>query len=864
MLRHAVAAALLVLVPAVARGDDSLDDLKKKYEALQPEIRDYWAFRDGIARDERDLIALLGRAREAEETAARSPDDKALKARADELSLEAQHASEVHDRKIPGFRAHDDAHWKKIETILRGIEALHGKQPADDAVSIFRVRFYAELGGIPKVREDAAELFAKHADDRDIRFAYAESLMVVPAPQGRGDMVRPPEFEKALSVLEPLAKAEPKTAEVQLLYGVAASAMDKNAEAAAALDSIAEITSVWPPVRILIGNAQDPDEAYVVWRDAAKGLLKTPEDAALRRKRAELELAVDASARAIHDAEIALKAKPDDKDVKKLLARSYSRAKRFEDAAPLYASLADEMEKDGELRAEHAVFLYNSGKPSESLAELMKLKDSSKFPPRLNELLRSMLFDLKKKAPDDPRIEIFLMKNAADAGAYTAIWDEVEKLWAKHQDDATLRFVYAATLMCVPVPEQRDPRQRPVEPRAPNFAKAYELLAPLVKTGDKEVLLLHGVAACAIGKDSEAKAELDAVASVDSVRPVVRELIGSAKDPRGTFEKWRSVAGGLAEHPDDPELHMKRAELLVSVDAAALAVKDAELAHKAKPDDKAIAATLGRVYLQLNHYEKALAAFTDAPADDVKGEYAAALFDANRLQDFKGAWDAASDKTAIIRHLGPAAQQMFRTMPKKVDELAAEWADEEKARAQDAKKDDNPRVQLMTEKGPIVLELFEDTAPNTVANFVWLAENGFYDGIKFHRIIAGFMAQGGDPTGTGTGGCGYDIKDELKENPRRHWRGTLSMANTGAPNSGNSQFFLCYVPNPHLNPAESMGRWRGHTVFGRIIEGQEVADALEKGDAIVKATVLRKRSHEYKPETIPIPGQTPWKPGKKE
>ncbi|HZU97200.1 MAG TPA: peptidylprolyl isomerase [Planctomycetota bacterium] len=140
----------------------------------------------------------------------------------------------------------------------------------------------------------------------------------------------------------------------------------------------------------------------------------------------------------------------------------------------------------------------------------------------------------------------------------------------------------------------------------------------------------------------------------------------------------------------------------------------------------------------------------------------------------------------------------------------------------------------------MVLELFEDTAPNTVANIISLSETGYYNGVKFHRIIAGFMAQGGDPQGTGMGGPGYTIKDELKGNPRFHWRGTLSMAHAG-PNTGGSQFFLCFSPTPHLNDK--------HTVFGRIIEGQEVADELERGDEIVKATVLRKRDHEYKVET---------------
>jgi peptidylprolyl isomerase/peptidyl-prolyl cis-trans isomerase B (cyclophilin B) len=153
------------------------------------------------------------------------------------------------------------------------------------------------------------------------------------------------------------------------------------------------------------------------------------------------------------------------------------------------------------------------------------------------------------------------------------------------------------------------------------------------------------------------------------------------------------------------------------------------------------------------------------------------------------------------------------------------------------------------------VELFEDQAPNTVASFISLVEKGFYDGILFHRVIAGFMAQGGDPTGTGGGGPGYRFKDELNTpEARMHFRGSLSMANSG-PDTNGSQFFLTFRPTPHLN-----GR---HTVFGRVIEGMDVLANLnrvqppktggppENADKIVKATVVRKRDHEYKPETLP-------------
>jgi peptidyl-prolyl cis-trans isomerase B (cyclophilin B) len=151
-----------------------------------------------------------------------------------------------------------------------------------------------------------------------------------------------------------------------------------------------------------------------------------------------------------------------------------------------------------------------------------------------------------------------------------------------------------------------------------------------------------------------------------------------------------------------------------------------------------------------------------------------------------------------------------------------------------------PQVTLHTNKGAIVLELAEDDAPNTVANFVSLAEKGFYNGVTFHRVIADFMIQGGDPTGTGSGGPGYVIADEFS--PRlKHARGVLSMANAG-PNTGGSQFFITHVSCPHLD-----GK---HAVFGRVIEGMDVVDSIRQGDRIEKITVDRKRSHAYKPTIL--------------
>ena len=153
-----------------------------------------------------------------------------------------------------------------------------------------------------------------------------------------------------------------------------------------------------------------------------------------------------------------------------------------------------------------------------------------------------------------------------------------------------------------------------------------------------------------------------------------------------------------------------------------------------------------------------------------------------------------------------------------------------------------PRVKLSTEKGDILIDLFEDDAPNTVANFVELAEKGFYDGLTFHRIIKDFMIQGGCPQGTGTGGPGYKFADETESSPNKVVKYTLCMANAG-PDTNGSQFFIVTTGAcPWLD-----GK---HTVFGRVVEGEDVVDALGlmEGAAprLEKVEVLAKRNHAYK------------------
>jgi len=138
-------------------------------------------------------------------------------------------------------------------------------------------------------------------------------------------------------------------------------------------------------------------------------------------------------------------------------------------------------------------------------------------------------------------------------------------------------------------------------------------------------------------------------------------------------------------------------------------------------------------------------------------------------------------------------------------------------------------VTIETDRGEIELKLSPGYAARTVNNFVFLARQGFYDDVVFHRVIANFMVQGGDPTGTGMGGPGYSFADEFEGNPLRHEAGVISMANSG-PNTNGSQFFITHEPQPHLD-----GR---HTVFGKVVRGQDVVDSIAQGDRILKIDVL--------------------------
>ncbi len=213
-------------------------------------------------------------------------------------------------------------------------------------------------------------------------------------------------------------------------------------------------------------------------------------------------------------------------------------------------------------------------------------------------------------------------------------------------------------------------------------------------------------------------------------------------------------------------------------------------------------------------------------------------------------------ETAAV-HLNKAkeANALSQTASSYLDELeqaTKAWARELEIRKAEAAADDLPRVKLQTSKGEIVIELMENEAPQAVANFINLVDKKYYNDLTFHRVLSGFMAQGGCPDGTGSGGPGYKIYCECEqENHRKHFRGTLSMAH-GGKNTGGSQFFLTFRRTAHLDGH--------HTVFGRVIEGLEVLEKLQRRDSslsgqpdpdkIVLAEVLRKRDHEYVPTKV--------------
>lgn len=210
----------------------------------------------------------------------------------------------------------------------------------------------------------------------------------------------------------------------------------------------------------------------------------------------------------------------------------------------------------------------------------------------------------------------------------------------------------------------------------------------------------------------------------------------------------------------------------------------------------------------------------------------------------RGCPRALIEQALAAKRLGPFSKEVFEEALRRYDEFQA---------------NDLPRVKMVTSKGEIELELFENEAPNTVANFVKLIDSGFYNGLAFHRVIEDFVAQGGDPKGDGSGGPGHTIACEcFTPDHRNHFPGALSMAHAGR-DTGGSQFFITLNTYNRLEHSSLDGK---HTVFGRVIRGQEVLDEItrrqpgpeaDEADKMIEVTVTRRRDHEYQPEVTPDP-----------
>jgi cyclophilin family peptidyl-prolyl cis-trans isomerase len=345
----------------------------------------------------------------------------------------------------------------------------------------------------------------------------------------------------------------------------------------------------------------------------------------------------------------------------------------------------------------------------------------------------------------------------------------------------------------------------------------------------------------------------DAAAASFSAR--LEELREVVKQLRARQVEWLAATAQNRKALEEAyfELAEKSDALVREVQAAA------EAAFSADPKNAEAAAFLGQVIRLRNMVEDDFEpAFNVAKLmidNDIEDPELLALggHAAYAVGEFKLAkeWLAlAKEKKALT----PEGERYLDNIDFYIDA----WKKEQEIREAEAAADDLPRVLIKTNRGDITVELFENEAPNTVANFVSLVEKKFYDGLTFHRVLPGFMAQGGDPNGDGTGGPGYQIPCECdEENHRLHFRGNLSMAHAG-PDTGGSQFFLMFVPS---GPAAGYDLNGKHTVFGRVIEGIDVLarikrrdpekDSPPRPDRIIEARVVRKRNHAYEPMTTP-------------
>lgn len=313
------------------------------------------------------------------------------------------------------------------------------------------------------------------------------------------------------------------------------------------------------------------------------------------------------------------------------------------------------------------------------------------------------------------------------------------------------------------------------------------------------------------------------------------------------------VAGALRraikESPQDIELRVLRAALLVDKGRFRLASRDLDFALEKQPKHAQALSLKGRCLEATGHAAQAVAHYKRAlaaePRDEFRARAAVALYWLNHFGRARALRDQVKAKGKL-----PAQLQLdfdwFLAAPG-LERQEKRWARELALRKAEAARDDLPRVELETSRGKIVLELFEDQVPNTVANFVELVEKRFFDGLTWHRVQPLRLAVTGKPstraghTGKDPGGPGYGIRCELTGKARGHFRGSIGLL-IGRKRTGGSQFYVMLRPDPELD--------RHCPVFGRILKGLDVAARLRKDDLVKTARVLRKRKHPYVSEKI--------------
>ena len=326
---------------------------------------------------------------------------------------------------------------------------------------------------------------------------------------------------------------------------------------------------------------------------------------------------------------------------------------------------------------------------------------------------------------------------------------------------------------------------------------------------------------------------------------------GLGPDERAEIDRFRAAAMACkADHPQNPAVVAMLAQAAVWVDDDEDVEGQFRHLAELRPEDGGVIASWAEYWLGKQQPETALARIERYPRD-LTASPRLALAQARALVALER-WAEAQvvlDGIAPTVTFPPALAGRLVELRRVVPDCLANWPAEQALRAAEAKADDLPRVEIVTSRGPLVVELFENEAPNTVANFISLVEKGFFDGTTFARTLPGSLVQAGDPnTRPGAvaapgmpGGPGYVIADECTaENARKHFPGSLSMVGTG-PNTGGSQFTIAILPPTHNNGVR--------TVFGRVVDGMPLASSLSPTDSIKSAKVLRKRSHDYVPVT---------------